>query len=190
MSSEEKEITQMLKEWKKGDKEALDRLMPAVYDELRRIANRHLRRRQPGHTLQTTALVHEAYMKLAGAQDLNLENRVHFFNMAARIMRCILVNHAVANKTEKRGGDNIKLSLDEAIGTPEKRDFDVVALNEALIKLAALDERQSRIVELRFFAGLTSEEIAEALEISIATVTREWRIARAWLQNEIAKNNY
>src|SRR5262245_55125510 len=105
MGSEEKEITQMLKQWEKGDKEALNRLMPVVYDEMRRIADRHLRRRSPGQTLQTTALVHEVYMKLADAQDLNLENRIHFFNTAARIMRCILVNHAMANRTEKRGGD-------------------------------------------------------------------------------------
>src|SRR5262249_30881192 len=159
--------------------------MPIVYNELRRIADRHLRRRKPGQTLQTTALVHEAYMKLADVQELKLESRAHFFNTAARIMRCILVNHSVANRTEKRGGDDIKLSLDEAVGVPEKRGFDVGALNEALIKLAALDERQSRIVEMRFFAGLTGEEIAEALGISIATVTREWRIARAWLQNEL-----
>src|SRR5437667_507696 len=129
------DVTQLLKDWRNGDRSALDRLMPVVYDELRRIADRHLRRQRPGHTLQTTALVHEAYMKLVSAQDMELESRAHFFNVAARIMRCILVNYGTAQKTEKRGGDQIKLSLDEAIGLPEKRDFDIVALNDALTRL-------------------------------------------------------
>ena len=181
------DVTQMLKDWRNGDQSALDRLMPVVYDELRRIADRHMRKQHPGHTLQTTALVNEAFMKLVEAQDANLENRAHFFNLAARIMRCILVNHAEANKAEKRGGDNIKLSLDEAIGVSDRAEVDITALNEALTRLSALDERQSRIVELKFFAGLTNEEIAEALGVSLATMNREWRMARAWLQTELRK---
>ena len=142
-------------------------------------------RQRPGHTLQTTALVHEAYMRLIDSQDMDWQSRSHFFNVAAKIMRHILVNHAVSCSAEKRGGDRIKLSLDEVMGLAENRDLDILALNDALNELAQLDERQSQIVELKFFAGLANEEIAEVMEISLATVNREWRVARAWFQSEL-----
>jgi RNA polymerase sigma factor (TIGR02999 family) len=182
-----KEVTQMLMAWRKGDKTALDKLLPVVYDELHRIAGNYLRRERPNHTLQTTALVHEAYLRLADEQDIQWQNRTHFFAVAAQMMRRILVNYAVAQKTEKRGGDLFKLPLDEAILLPEKQNMDILALNDALNDLEIMDPRKSRIVELRFFAGLSNEEIAEVMEISLATVNREWRLIKAWLYNEVVK---
>jgi len=179
------DVTQLLKDWKSGDMAALDRLMPVVYDELRRIASHYLHRQQPNQTLQTTALVHEAYIRLVGKQDMDWQNRAHFFGVAARMMRYILIDYALAQKTEKRGGSNLKLSLDEAIGLPEKKEFDIVDLHEALNRLADLDPRKGEVVELRFFAGLSNEEIAEVLKISLATVNREWRSAKAWLRSEM-----
>lgn len=189
MTASATDVTQMLQDWRSGDKSALDKLMPIVYDELRRIASNYLRKQRPGHTLQTTALVHEAYMRLVGKEDTDWQNRAHFFGFAAKTMRYVLMEYAALKETEKRGGGQIKLSLDEAIGTPEKQDFDLSALNDALETLAAMDERQCRIVELRFFAGLSNEEIAEALGISLATVNREWRLAKAWLRSEILKGD-
>ena len=179
-------VTQLLLDWKSGDKSALDRLMPIVYDELRHIASRYLRKHPPGHILQTTLLVHEAYLKLADNQVLNWQNRAHFFGVAARIMRNLLVNYSVANKADKRGGGSIKLSLDEVTVLAEKPAFEVLELNDALNRLAAMNERQSQIVELRFFTGLNNDEIAEVLGISLATVNREWRLSRAWLHSEIS----
>ena len=184
--SKPENVTQLLLDWKSGDRSALDKLMPIVYDELRRIASRYLRKHPPGHILQTTLLVHEAYLKLADNPDLDWQNRAHFFGVAARIMRNLLVNYSVANKAEKRGGGTIKLSLDEATGLSEKPAIEVLELNEALNRLAAMNERQSQIVELRFFTGLGNEEIAEVLGISLATVNREWRLSRAWLHSEIS----
>lgn len=183
------DVTQMLRDWRKGDRAALDRLMPVVYDELRQIAARFLRNRRPGHTLQTTALVHEAYIRLIGKQDNDWQSRVHFFGFAAKTMRYILMEYAASQKTEKRGGGQIKLSLNEALETPERQDFDLLALHEALDILAAMDERQSQIVELRFFAGLGNEEIAELLGVSLATVNREWRMAKAWLHTALLDNS-
>jgi RNA polymerase sigma factor (TIGR02999 family) len=181
------EVTQILQDWRSGDNSALNRLMPLVYNELRQIASRYLRRRNPNQTLQTTALVHEAYMRLVGKQDLDWQNRAHFFGIAAKIMRGILLDYVKTQQAEKRGGSNVRLSLDEAIGVDQKQDLDIVTLNDALNKLSAIDERKSRIVELRFFAGLGADEIAEALSTSPTTVTREWKMAKAWLRYEMGR---
>lgn len=179
------DMTQILQEWNQGDSSALDKLFPLVYDELHQIASRYLRRERPDHTLQTTALVHEAYLKLLGEQDLQWQNRAHFFGVAARMMRHILVNHALALKTEKRGGGH-KVTLNEVIGVPDDhQNWEILALNQALTKLEAMDQRKSKVVELKFFAGLSNEEVAAVLGISLATMNREWRLTRAWLVNEI-----
>jgi RNA polymerase sigma factor (TIGR02999 family) len=168
------------------EKEALDKLMPVVYDELRRQAARYLRREQAGHTLQTTALIHEAYLRLVDQRNVQWQNRAHFFGIAAQMMRRILVDHARTKKRVKRGGSDVKISLaDAAILVPEQ-DLDVVALDEALTRLAEIDEQQSRVVELRFFSGLTVEETAEVMGISPATVKRDWSMAKAWLHREIS----
>jgi RNA polymerase sigma factor (TIGR02999 family) len=182
-----KKVTLLLKAWKEGDKAALEDLMQIVYDELRRIAAGYLRREHPGHSLQATALVNEAYMKLMDEKDMEWQDRVHFYRVAAKIMRHILINHALANKAAKRGGDNITLSLDEAIGVADRQeqDFDLLALNDALDKLTEIDPRKSQLVELRFFAGLSNEETADVLGISLSTFKREWRLIRAWLQCEL-----
>lgn len=179
----------MLREWSDGKPQALDNLLPLVYDELHRQAARFLRKERPGHTLQTTALIHEAYLKLIDQRDVTWQNRTHFFAVAAQAMRRILVDHARAKYREKRGGDNIKLSLDDAtmIAAKEK-GIDLIALDEALNKLAGRDEQQVRVVELRYFSGLSLEETAEALHISRATVARDWEAARAWLHRELTKS--
>lgn len=182
------EITQMLREWSDGKAEALDDLLPLVYTELHRQAASFLRKERPGHTLQTTALINEAYLKLIDRRDVNWESRTHFFAVAAQAMRRILVDHARAKHREKRGGDNIKLSLEEAtpVATKEK-GVDLIALDEALNKLALQDEQQARVVELKYFSGLSLEETAEALHISRATVARDWEASRAWLHRELTK---
>ena len=180
-------ITQLLVEWSSGREEARDKLIPLVYDELRRLADGYLRRERPDHTLQPTALVHEAYLRLVDQTNVRWQNRAHFFGIAAHLMRQILVNHALSHRAAKHGGTASKLSLDEAAGLSQERDVDLVALDEALARLATFDPRQSRIVELRFFGGLTVEEAAEVLEISPATVKREWNMAKAWLHCEISK---
>ncbi len=187
------EITKLLLDWRKGDESALERLTPLIYDELRRLADHYLRREQPGHTLQATALVHEAYLQLidlGNADRPNLpewQNRAHFFGIAASLMRRILVDHARARAAAKRGGGMAFLPLDEAIGVPGGRAADVVALDDALKDLATVDERKSRIIELRYFGGLSIEETAEAVGISVATVRRELRLAEAWLYRQIQK---
>ena len=168
------------------EKEALDKLMPAVYDELRRQAARYLRREQAGHTLQTTALIHEAYMRLVDQRNVQWQNRAQFFGIAAQMMRRILVDHARTKKRVKRGGSDIKVSLADATMPVEERDLDVIALDEALTRLAEIDEQQSRVVELRFFSGLTVEETAEVMGISPATVKRDWSMAKAWLHRELS----
>lgn len=178
-------VTELLIQWRKGDQQALNQLMPLVYDELRKLASRYLRRERPGHTLQTTALVHEAYLKLVDQRDANWENRLQFFAVAARLMRRILVDYARGRCASKRGGDVYKLSLDEALVPSEEKDGELLALDEALDRLAAIDSQQSRVVELRVFAGLTLEETAEALNISPRTVRREWTMAKAWLHRQI-----
>jgi RNA polymerase sigma factor (TIGR02999 family) len=179
------DVTDLLIEWGKGDQEALHQLMPLVYDELRRLASRHLRHERPGHTLQTTALVHEAYLKLVDQKNMTWQNRVQFFAASAQVMRHILVDHARNRRALKRGGENIRLSLDEAKMSSEKKDADLLSLNEALNSLAVIDPQQSRVVELRIFGGLTVEETAEALGISTRTVKREWSMAKAWLHRQI-----
>ena len=180
-------VTDLLVHWSEGDQEALNKLIPLVYDELHKLASRYLRRERRDHTLQTTALVHEAYFKLVNQRDANFENRLHFFAVAAQIMRRILVDYARRHHASKRGGDLYKLSLDEALVTSEEKGADLLALDEALDRLAAIDPRQSRVVELRIFAGLTLEETAQALNISPSTVRREWSMAKAWLHKEIKK---
>jgi RNA polymerase sigma factor (TIGR02999 family) len=179
-------VTQLLIGWSKGDKEALDKLVPLVYDELRRQAARYLRHERVGHTLQTTALIHEAYLRLVDQKNVQWQNRAHFFGIAAQMMRRILVDHARTKKRAKRGGSDIRVSLSDANLKAQGQDLDIVALDEALERLAAIDEQQSRIVELKFFSGLTVEETAEILSISPATVKRDWSMAKAWLHREIS----
>ena len=177
-----KQVTELLIDWSNGHQEALTDLMPLVYDELRRLANHYLRRERPDHTLQPTALVNEAYLRLVDQTGVGWQDRAHFFGIAANSMRQILINHAHSHRAAKRGGTAFKLSLDEAAGLSQTReDVDLVALDEALSRLAVLDPQQARIVELRFFGGLTIEETAEVLRISPATVKREWTTAKAWL---------
>ena len=168
------------------DKESLDKLMPVIYDELHRQAARYLRRERPGHTLQTTALIHEAYVRLVDQRNVQWQNRAHFFGIAAQMMRRILVDHARTKKRAKRGGSDIKVSLDDATVAMKGLDLDVVAVDEALTRLAKIDEQQSRVVEYRFFSGLTVEETAEVMGISPATVKRDWSMAKAWLHRELS----
>ncbi|MBA4123817.1 MAG: sigma-70 family RNA polymerase sigma factor [Acidobacteria bacterium] len=183
-----KEITRMLQEWSGGKQEALDALLPLVYAELHRQASRYLRRERPDHTLQTTALIHEAYMKLVDQREVNWQNRTHFFGIAAQMMRRILVDYARQRHRAKRGGIAEDLPLEEAaLVVSEERSVDLVALDEALTRLAEFDERQARIVELRYFSGLTIEETAEVLRISPATVKSDWNVAKAWLRHEITR---
>ncbi len=181
------EITQMLREWSDGKAEALDNLLPLVYTELHRQAASFLRKERPGHTLQTTALINEAYLKLIDQRDVNWQSRAHFFAVAAQAMRRILVDHARAKHRAKRG-DNVRLSLEEAtLVTTKEKGVDLIALDEALNKLAEQDEQQARVVELKYFSGLSLEETAEALRISRATVARDWESSRAWLHRELTK---
>ena len=178
----------MLREWSDGKQQALDNLLPLVYDELHRQAHRFLRKERPGHTLQTSALINEAYLKLIDRKDVNWESRTQFFAVAAQAMRRILVDYAKAKYREKRGGDNIKLSLEKAMLVPAKeKGVDLIALDEALNKLNLLDGQQARVVELKYFSGLSLEETAEALRVSRATVARDWEAARAWLHRELTK---
>lgn len=178
------EVTQLLKAWCKGDADALDRLAPVVEGELRRLARRYLSREQPEDTLQPTALVNEAYVRLIGWNPVEWQNRTHFYAVAAKMMRRILVNQAISRGRQKRGGSALLVSLTEADQVPQ-RSADILALDEALIKLAGIDDRRRQLVELRFFAGLTAEETAEVLGISVRTVHREWDLARAWLFREL-----
>ena len=185
-SDEEATVTGLLVSWSHGDPSALDQLLPVVYSELRRLAAAHLRKERRGHTLQPTALVHEAYLRLVGRTAADCRNRAQFFAIAANLMRQILVNHALSHKSAKRGGGN-KVALEDAGVLLQQAPVDFVALHEALEKLAKLDPRQSRIVELRFFGGLTEDEVAEVLEISAITVKREWRMAKAVLHNQLGE---
>jgi RNA polymerase sigma-70 factor, ECF subfamily len=179
------EITQLLLEWGKGDESALEHLLPAVYDELRRIARNFMRRQDPRHTLQTTALVNEAYLRLVDSSRVNWQDRTHFFAISAQIMRRILVDAARRKNSQKRGGDQLMVTLDEGIDVPVQNQTDLVALDEALSRLALLNPRYCQIVELRYFAGLTEEQVAETLEISARTVRRDWSVAKAWLYREL-----
>lgn len=179
------DVTQMLIEWSNGDTSALSRLMPVVYEELRSVARRHLGMEAPGHTLSGTALVHEAYLRLVNQHEVQWRDRTHFFAVAARMIRHILVDHARRRQAEKRGGSVTKLTLLEDAALPGRRDVDLVALDDALTDLAALDAQQAQVVELRFFAGLTIPETGEALGISPSTVQRHWVTAKAWLFDQI-----
>jgi RNA polymerase sigma factor (TIGR02999 family) len=177
-------VTQLLIRWTEGDKQALEDLLPLVYDELRRLARRYLQQERPGHTLQSTALVHEAYLRLID-QNVNWQNRAHFFGIAAQMMRRILVDHARSRSAAKRGDGACRVILDEGLVALPERDLDVVALDGALSNLAKIDPQQSKIVELRFFAGLSIEDTSEVLHISPATVKRDWAMAKAWLLREM-----
>jgi RNA polymerase sigma factor (TIGR02999 family) len=182
------DVTQLLVQWKGGDRESLDRLIPLVYKELRLIAQRFLRQERPGHTLQSTALVHEAYMRLVDQSRTNWQNRAHFFGVAATIIRNILVDHARARQATKRGGPMPTLSLEEAVALPRKRDLELIAVDDALLSLSQFDPQQSRIVELRFFGGLTIEETSEVLRISESTVKRDWILAKTWIGRALANS--
>ena len=178
------EVTRLPKAWSQGDAAALERLAPAVEEELRRVARVYLSKEVTGHTLQPTALINEAYMRMLDWNEVEWQGRAHFFAVAAKMMRRILVNHAVARGRRKRGGSAIQVTLSEAAAMPG-RTADLIALDEALLDLARLDERKCRIVELRYFGGLTAEEAAEVMGISLRTVHREWDLARSWLWREL-----
>jgi RNA polymerase sigma-70 factor, ECF subfamily len=180
------EVTQLLIDWSHGDRAALDKLMPLIDEELRRLAHRYMRQERAGHTLQTTALVNEAFLRLVNRKNLQWQNRAHFFGIAANLMRTILVDHARSHASAKRGGGARKLELNEALVVSQQKASEVIALDEALKQLALIDPRQSRIVELRFFGGLTVEEAAEVLNVSPVTIKREWSTAKAWLYRELA----
>lgn len=182
------EVTRILHDWSGGDRAAPERLMPFVYDELRRLARAFLSRERGGHTLQPTALVHEAYVRLVDQTRVSWQNRAHFYGIASRMMRRVLIDHARAHITDKRGGAAIHLSLDDVQVPVEQRAASFVALDEALSKLAQLDERKSSVVEMRFFGGMTDEEIAEALGVTTRTVLRDWKKARLWLYRELSES--
>jgi len=183
------DVTQLLSKWSSGDQSALDQLLPLVYGELHRLAAAYLRRERSNHTLQSTALVHEAFMRMVHQQDVQWKNRAHFFAICAQMIRRILVDYARSQHAEKRGSGAVKLALDDAMAVPQApaTDVDLLGLNDALDRLAEMDERQSRIVELRFFAGLSIEETAEVLHLSPASIKREWQTARAWLFREMTR---
>ena len=185
--SSSQDVTELLLAWSQGDENALPLLLPLIYDELHRLARRYMQRERPGHTLQTTALVNEAYMQLVKQRESKWQGRSHFFAASATAMRHILVDLARTRGRQRRGGDVVRLSLDEALVFSPERASEVVALDDALTALAKLDERKSRIIEMRYFAGLTIEETAEVLKLSHATVEREWHRAKAWLTLELQK---
>ena len=180
-ASAQKEITQLLCDWRAGDAAALDRLIPLVQPVLQQLAHRYMSRERPGHTLQTTILVNDAYLQLADQAHPQWQNRAHFFAVAAQLMRRIMVDHARQRQALKRGGGALKVTLDEAAHAVEERAVELLALDEALEKLAAFDKRKADVVEMRYFGGLTMEEIADVLKVHVNTVTREWSAARAWL---------
>lgn len=178
-------VTNLLQQSQVGDRAALDELLPLVYNELKQIASRQLAHERADHTLQATALVHEAYLRLIDQHSVDWRNRAHFFSIAAEMMRRILVNYAISRRAQKRGAGETLLSIDEIVSFPSKQNVDLVSLDDALTRLAEFDAVQARIVEMRFFAGLTNEEIAEVLGVSDSTVKREWRSAKAWLAAQL-----
>lgn len=188
MSLQTKDVTQLLLDWRGGDGDALGRLMPLVSDDLRRLARSRFNVERGDHTLQPTALVNEVYLKLIDQRRVRWESRAHFFAIAATMMRRILVSHARKKHSAKRGGHEVTLALDEALGVAQPQDLDLVALDDALTLLAEKSQRQSRVIELRFFGGLTIEEAAEVLEVSVATVKLDWSMARAWLFQQLKKD--
>jgi RNA polymerase sigma-70 factor (ECF subfamily) len=179
------DITALLVDWNNGDKSAMERLLPLVERELHRLAHSYMRREDPNHTLQTTALINETYLRLIDQRKVQWQNRAHFFGIAAQIMRRILLNYARDQNRLKRGGRAIHVSLSEAMVMPGEKDREIIALNDALTRLEAIDERKSKVVELRYFGGLTVEEVAEVLKISTITVMRDWAFAKAWLSREM-----
>ena len=182
------EVTGLLLDWSNGDRAAYDKLVPLVYDELHRLAHHYMNRERPGHTLQTTALVDEAYLRLIDQKHVRWQNRAHFFAISAELMRRILVDYARSRARAKRGGGAQMVSLDEAVVISKERSTDLVALDEALNRLAGIDPRKSRVVELRFFGGLDVKETAEVLQVHPNTVIKDWNLAKAWLHSEITRN--
>lgn len=187
MSPSAEEISELLTAWGNGDRAALNELMPLVYDELRRLAHHYLGRERIGHTLQTSALVNEVYLKLVNERAMQWQNRAHFFAVASNLMRLILVDYARRRNYVKRGGGAQRLSFDEALAVSDERAADLLALDDALNALTTLDARKSKVAELRFFGGLSVEETAEVLKVSPVTVMREWRMAKAWLHRELSR---
>ena len=190
MTAPTEEITDLLTNWSRGEEAALERLVPLVYPELRRIAKRQMARENPDHTLQTSALINEAYLKLVDREKVDWQNRAHFFAVSAQVMRHILIDHARKYLYNKRGGGAQHVPLEEAAIVEEKRSSDLVDLDEALKALATLDPRRSQIIELKFFGGLKAEEIAEVMGISPSTVQREWRVAKAWLHHTMTRQTH
>ena len=187
MKASQHEVTELLQKWRSGDKKALDRLTPLVYDELHRLAHHYISRERPGHTLQTTALVNEAYLQLVGQKDIEWENRAHFFAVSAQVMRHILVDYARQRSSSKRGGSFQKVDFDSEVIVSQERARELVALDEALEALNELHPRRSKVVELRYFGGLNNTEAAAVLQVSEATIERDWRFARAWLYRELQR---
>ena len=179
------DLTGLLIEWRQGDQSALDRLTPLVYDGIRRMAHREMQRERAGHTLQTTALVNEAYVRLAGSKNVNWQNRAHFFAVTASVMRHILIDHARRRHYVKHGGEAQRVAFNEAEAMSQERASELVALDDALVELAKLDPRKGQVVELRYFGGLSLEETAKVLEVSVMTVRRDWRAAKAWLYKKV-----
>jgi len=183
------DVTQLLQRWREGDHQALDELTPLVYDELRRLAQRHMSRERPGHTLQATALANEAYLKLAGYDRIDWNGRAHFLGVASAVIRGILLDHARGRRRLKRGGEMCFLELNEELAPSSQRSIELVALDDALHDLAKLDAQQARVVELRYFGGLSIEESAEVLGISVSTVKRDWVVAKTWLYKHLKREN-
>ena len=183
------DVTQLLVAWGNGDQAARDELMPLVYAELHRLAHRHIKKERPGHTLQTSALVNEAFVRLVDQRDVHWQSRAHFFGIAAQMMRRILVDYARKRRFAKRGGDQLQVSLNEELVAANQRSADVVLLDDALTQLAEIDERKSKVVERKFFGGLSIEETAEALDVSPGTVMRDWTLAKAWLRRAMSRSN-
>lgn len=186
MEPSSKSVTQLLIEWRAGDETALDKLIPIVYEELRRLAHYYMRRERPDHTLQTSALINEAYIRLVDHKGMRWQNRAHFYGVAAQAMRRVLVDHARSRGYAKRGGGAQRVELDEATSVAQKQADDLIALDDALTGLATLDPRKSKIVELRYFGGMSVEETAEALGVSAVTILRDWKTAKAWLLRAIS----
>jgi RNA polymerase sigma factor (TIGR02999 family) len=184
------EVTQLLQAWRQGEESALGKLLPLVHQELRRIARRYMHNERAGHTLQATALVNEAYLKLLGSQKVDWQNRAHFFAISAQLMRRILVDSARARGYQKRGGGAAKITLNEAVMGPREKSYDLVALDEALKSLAEVEARKSHVVVLRYFGGLSVEETAQVLKVSTETVHRDWRLAKAWLKREMSHGKF
>ena len=187
MTPSPNDVTQLLVAWGNGDQSARDELMPLVYAELHRLAHRHIKRERPGHTLQTSALVNEAFVRLVDQRDVHWQSRAHFFGIAAQMMRRILVDYARKRRFAKRGGNQLQVSLNEELVAANQRSADVVLLDDALTQLAEIDERKSKVVELKFFGGLSIEETAEALGVSPGTVMRDWTLAKAWLRRAMSR---